>query len=147
MVSRRLRLVVVIAVCASLVLAFGVAASADAGGRPFTTTLSGANEAPGPGDPDATGTARLWINPGTGTVCWSITVDNAAPITAAHIHIAAPGSPGPVVVPLNPYTGGCADVASDLALQIIQNPSAYYVNVHNADFPAGAARGQLSRTP
>ena len=27
--------------------------------------------------------------------------------------------------------------------QILANPAAYYVNVHNADYPGGAVRGQL----
>ena len=99
------------------------------------------------GDPDASGTAQLWINPGQGSVCWSITVSNLDPIFAAHIHVAPAGSPGPIVVPLNPYTGGCTTVTRDLALAIVTNPSAYYVNVHNATYPGGAARGQLSRTP
>jgi hypothetical protein len=38
---------------------------------------------------------------------------------------------------------GAADVVSDL----LANPSSYYVNVHNADFPAGVLRGQLGSTP
>jgi hypothetical protein len=54
-------------------------------------------------------------------------------------------APGPVVVPLNPYTGGCTDIDRDLALAIIMDPSGYYVNVHNAPYPAGALRGQLDR--
>jgi hypothetical protein len=80
-------------------------------------------------------------------------VSNAAtPIFAAHIHHGVAGVAGPVVVPLPP-TGpssgqGCTTgVSRDLALDIIRNPADYYVNTHNAEFPTGAARGQLSRTP
>jgi hypothetical protein len=34
-------------------------------------------------------------------------------------------------------------VTRQLARDIVRNPSDYYVNVHNADFPGGALRGQL----
>jgi hypothetical protein len=49
------------------------------------------------------------------------------------------------VVPLNPYSAGCTDVARDLTLAIITNPDDYYVSVHNMPYAAGALRGQLSR--
>ena len=146
------RLVLPVFVLATLVLVMATAAPVLAGGRPFSTTLSGLNEVPS-GDPDATGTATVWVNPGTGTVCYSWSVSNAAtPIAAAHIHHAVVGVAGPVVVPLPP-TGpssgsGCVTgVARSLALDIIRHPWDYYVNTHNAEFPAGVARGQLSRTP
>jgi hypothetical protein len=139
-------------VVATLVLTLFAAAPAAAGGRPFSTTLSGPNEVPA-GDPDATGTATVWINPGTGTVCYEWSVSNAVtPIAAAHIHHAVAGVAGGVVVPLPP-TGassgsGCVSgVDRGLALDIIRHPWEYYVNTHNAEFPAGVARGQLSRTP
>jgi hypothetical protein len=140
------------AVVLSALTMLGAAAAspAAADGRPFTTTLTGAAEVnaagvPNQGDPDGVGTATIRINPGLGEVCWTITVSGVEPITAAHIHIAPPAAPGPIVVPLNPYTGGCTDVDRALALAIIQNPGAYYVNVHNGAYPAGALRGQLSR--
>jgi hypothetical protein len=123
-----------------------------AGGRPFTTTLAGPSEVP-PGDPNATGTATVWVNPGTGTVCYSWSVSDAAtPIFAAHIHHGVAGVAGPVVVPLPPTgpssgTGCTTGVSRSLALDIIRHPWNYYVNTHNAEFPTGAARGQLSRTP
>ena len=83
-------------------------------------------------------------------VCFTLMVENIAPATAAHIHIAPPGEPGPVVVPLNPpptdgsSTGCTNNVNRRLLGQIIRNPERYYVNVHNEEFPAGAVRGQLS---
>ena len=59
------------------------------------------------------------------------------------------GVAGPVVVPLAPPTDGsasaCVEVDRELALAILKHPADYYVNVHNAEFPAGAARGQLSK--
>jgi hypothetical protein len=32
-----------------------------------------------------------------------------------------------------------------LAKDILKDPADYYVNVHNAEYPAGALRGQLSK--
>jgi hypothetical protein len=130
-----------------LVAAIAVIGTAQAQGRPLATTLTGAAEVPGPGDPDGTGTATLTVNPGLGQICYELTVSGIAPATAAHIHVGPVGIAGPVVVPLEPPTDGsvsaCAEVDRKLALAILMGPSDYYVNVHNAEFPAGAVRGQL----
>jgi len=134
-----------LALASMLVLAGG----AMAGGRPISVGLTGAAEAPGPGDPDGSGTVSLTFNPGTGEVCYDFSVTGVAALTAAHIHVAPPGSPGPVVIPLPPTTAtggsGCVTADRDLIVAILRNPSAYYFNVHNADFPGGALRGQLTR--
>lgn len=144
------RLVLTLVSLASLVLIGLVAAGgAMAGGRPFSTNLSGAAERPNPGDPDGSGSARVSLNPGTGEVCYDYSVTGVANLTAAHIHRGSAAVAGPVVIPLPPTspTGGsaCVTAGRTLILEIIRDPSAFYVNVHNADFPAGALRGQLSR--
>ncbi len=122
---------------------------ADDGGARFTATLDGASEAPGPGDPDGSGTATIRVNPGQREICYSITVNNIAAATAAHIHEAPAGSAGPVVVtlgaPTNGTSQGCATVTRELAKEIMRAPADYYVNVHNAEFMPGAVRGQLSK--
>ena len=133
-------------------LALGLVAGAvgaDDGGRPFSTTLTGAAEVPGPGDPDGSGTATLTINPGQGEICYTLTVEGIAPARAAHIHVGTATQAGPVVVGLMPPTSGessaCATVDRGLAKAILKHPENYYVNVHTADFPAGALRGQLGK--
>ena len=130
-------------------LALAATAAADNGGRPLSATMTGEAEAPGPGDPDGSGTAEFRVNPGQGEVCYTLTVSDIAPATAAHIHRAPPGAPGPVVVPLAAPTSGtssgCASVDRALAQELIRNPGAFYVNVHNASHPGGAVRGQLER--
>jgi CHRD domain len=143
------------ALAAVLVAAFAVTGVAigDDGGRPLSTTLTGAEEVPGPGDPDATGQANLRLNQGQNEVCVDISwaaVDGT--VFAGHIHVGPAGVAGPVVVTL--FTGsfggtdsvsGCAqNVDPELIKAIRQDPSSYYVNVHSRpDFPAGAVRGQL----
>ena len=119
------------------------------GGRPFSTRLTGAAERPGPGDPDGSGTAAIRINVGQRELCYQLSVSGIAPATAAHVHKAPAGAPGPVVIGLSAPTSGsssgCATADRALLKDIIKNSEAYYVNVHNAEFPAGAVRGQLGR--
>jgi hypothetical protein len=124
--------------------------AADFSGRKFTTALTGAAEVPGPGDPDGSGTAKIWLNRGQGEVCFELTVSGVDPITAAHIHAGPAGIAGPIVVPLNPpptsgSSSGCVSADRDLINAIIQSPEQYYVNVHNPAFGPGALRGQLGK--
>ena len=125
-------------------------------GRQFTTTLTGEAEVnaqgvPNQGDLDGSGTATITLNYGQGTICWEINVSGITlPASAAHIHEAPVTAPGPVVVPLSApdasgFASGCAMVDRAEIKNIIQHPEEYYVNVHNADFNAGALRGQLSK--
>lgn len=128
-------------------------AGAEQGGRALRAELLGANEAPGPGDPDGTGTALITLNQGQGTVCFELSVENITlPATGAHIHVAPVGEPGPIVVPLTPpgtdgTSSGCVEnVDRGLIKAIRKDPAAYYVNVHTLPgFGLGAVRGQLTR--
>ena len=110
------------------------------------TDLSGAEEAPGPGDPDGSGSATIIVIP-PDTICYVLTAENIEPATAAHIHSGPPGVAGPVEVPLEPPTfgasGGCTQADPEDVSGLQENPNQYYVNVHNEPFPAGAIRGQL----
>lgn len=119
------------------------------GGRPLTTALTGAAEVPGPGDSDGTGTATVTLNHGQSEVCYELMVDKIAAANAAHIHEGAVDKAGPPLVNLTPPTNGSSKgcVALDKAKikDIMQNPANYYVNVHNAEFPDGAVRGQLGK--
>ena len=114
-----------------------------------TAKLTGAAEVPGPGDPDGSGTVQVTFNPDKGEVCYDMTVAKIDEATAAHIHEGAVGKDGPVKVALDtPKTGtakGCTRADAAVIIAIMQDPTGYYVNVHNAAFPKGAVRGQLSR--
>jgi hypothetical protein len=124
-----------------------VPAMAADGGRPLSATLTGAAEVPTSGDPDGIGSASVRVNVGKKQVCVDLTVSGIAPALAAHIHEAPAGIAGPVVVPLDAPTTGtssnCYSITRQLAKEILKDPADYYVNVHNAAYPAGALRGQL----
>lgn len=139
-----------IAAAAAMIPA-AAAAQNEETGRRFVTQLTGAAERPGPGDPDGTGTASFRINAGQNRVCFELRVNAIEPATLAHIHRGAADVPGPIVVHLTPptsgFSSGCVAAPRALILEILRNPSGFYANVHNAQFPPGAVRGQLSRSP
>ena len=125
-----------------------VAVSQENSGKKFQVTLEGEVEVPKPGDLDGTGSATIRINPGQGQLCYTLTVSGIAPATAAHIHEAPAGAAGPVIVglkaPANGMSEGCAEISREQAKEIMKDPANYYINVHNAEFPGGALRAQLS---
>jgi hypothetical protein len=122
----------------------------------LAATLKGAREVPGPGDPDGRG--RAFVRLAGGKACFLLQWSRISAPVAAHIHKGRAGVAGPVVVPFFqpganaaslPDTlssvAGCVDVDRGLAGRIASNPRAFYVNIHTAEFPDGAVRGQLHR--
>ena len=113
----------------------------------YRATLTGAQE-PAGGDADGAGRAEISISDNFGQICYDLNdVKGIGPITAAHIHRGAPGVNGPVVFTLKRANEGgykgCSDGAEWTQDRIENNPGAFYVNVHTAEFPNGAIRGQL----
>jgi len=118
----------------------------------LSAKLRGNAEVPGPGDPDGKGEAEITLKMAGDVhlVCWEIHAKNITlPATAAHIHAGPVGVAGPVVVTLSAPDArgnarGCREVTHELHMELHMHPDQYYVNVHNANYPAGAIRGQLS---
>jgi hypothetical protein len=116
--------------------------------------LSGDNEVPvadGPAVGDPTGRAVAFIRPEGTQVGYSFAWLGINP-TLGHIHKAPVGQNGPVVVPLFaqpvPSTvfaisGTVTGLDAALVTDIKTHPSAFYANLHTAQFPGGAVRGQL----
>ena len=110
----------------------------------YSAVLTGTNEVPA-ADPDGLGFAVVTLN-GT-TLNYTVFVQNIGAPTAAHIHTGAAGVNGNVLIGLNvnTLTNGTVPVSQEIATAINANPAGFYVNVHNAEFPNGAVRGQLTR--
>lgn len=123
--------------------------SATTGGTALNVTLTGEAETP-TGDPVATGEAIVRLRSGQGQLCFTLEAQNlGVPAAAAHIHRGGASEAGPIVVPLRTpgadgTARGCVSVSRALVSQILANRTLYYVNVHTAEFPGGAIRGQLA---
>ena len=132
----------------SIALLFALAPAASAQGVSLESELLGSNEVGDPpGDPDGFGTARMSADVAAGELCFELATANIGDVVAAHIHIGGAGSNGDVVVNLDweaNGAAGCVPASSPTLTAITTNPSLYYVNVHTADLPAGAIRGQLA---
>src|SRR5688500_12114805 len=138
----------------------------------FTMALTTANEVPPITGTEAGAsgnvTIRLNITRDAANTITAATVDfvctltgfpTTTTITAAHIHEAAAGVNGPVRVNTGvasdvPLAGGAGSFTknavnvTDLSIiqRILDNPSAFYFNVHSALNPGGVIRAQLVRT-
>ncbi len=110
--------------------------------------MTGPQETSPPGPADAKGTAAITLDDAANTVCYQLTYTGISKPTAAHIHAGAKGVAGPPVVTFDVQkTGdkGCVPADHTVIGQILANPAGYYVNIHTAEFPKGAMRGQLAK--
>ena len=136
----------------------------------FTVPLSTGNEVPPitNADANASGTGTITVrvtrdaagNIQSATADFQITVTGfpaGTSVTKAHVHNAAAGSNGGIVIDTALAAGELAisngggsvtksgiNVPPDRAAAILNNPAGHYFNVHTALNPDGAIRGQLS---
>ena len=118
---------------------------------------TGGNEVPvanGPktGDPDGRADGTVDLRRG-GVDYWFSWTGIQEP-TAGHIHQGAAGQNGDVKVPLfagaipeNIFAvaGSVPDVSGDITDAVKADPGGFYTNLHTAEFPGGAVRGQLRK--
>ena len=108
-------------------------------------TLSGAAEMPANAS-TATGTGSLVVDPATRAASGSITLTGMT-ATAAHIHVAAVGVNGPVIVPLINTSANVWSVPSGTLLTVAQllayKQGNLYYNAHSVAFTGGEIRGQI----
>jgi CHRD domain len=157
--------VILVAVASLLALTTGVG-SAGAGGKGhhprdvarFSNNLAGREEVP-PADLDGEGRAKVTLNTKTGEVCFRLRFSSTGTPNRGHIHVGDTGANGGIAIaffelvdqPADPRNddleegrfADCVSADPSLVKQIAEDPTGYYVNLHNARFPGGAVRCQL----
>ena len=147
-------LIPAIALGIALTATVGASARPQATAMQVRTVMNAAQEVPAPsGDvSNARGAFAASItksDSGGASISWQLSFDGlTGNAVAAHIHTGAPGSPGPVVLPLcGPCQGALSGTGNltDAALDAIEGGNAY-VNVHTPTNGPGEIRGQLATT-
>ena len=108
--------------------------------------MTGPEETSPPGPPDGKGTADITLDDSKNQVCYDLKYSGISKPTGAHIHTGAKGVAGPVAVDFNLVKNGdkgCVPADPTVIGQIRDDPGGHYVNIHTAEFPKGAIRGQL----
>ena len=132
----------------------GIAPVCPAAIQNFTISATGAQETP----PNASGAAGGGIaifDSTANTISVSLFFAGLSALaTASHIHVGAPGVPGPVIVSFVPFTPAATAgiiVGGPLAFPVANVPDLFaghtYFNIHDAVFPGGEIRGQLLPVP
>jgi hypothetical protein len=110
--------------------------------------MVGSEEVPTPGDPDGKGTATIVLDDAKNTACYEFKYEGIGKPTAAHIHTGAKGVAGPPAIDFKIDQNGdkgCVPADPKTLKAVRDNPSGHYANLHTADYPAGAIRGQLAK--
>lgn len=134
----------------------------------FTATLAGSSVVPATA---STSTGTITFEARDSTLSYSLSVANMTGITQAHLHNAAAGANGAILVWLLPVNGNAAQVPSvtldgvisigDIApgwvrgtprlamdsVKALMRAGRLYVDIHSSAFGAGEVRGQVARMP
>ncbi|MCD7444381.1 CHRD domain-containing protein [Streptomyces lincolnensis] len=136
------------------------AATDTPGGKEATVlaaSLRGANEVPVAGGPavgDRDGAALQFVKVGGDKVSVAVKWAGTGRPTALHIHEGVRGANGGIKVDFTDLLGkskrksvtGTVKVADAALLDRLKaNPTSFYANLHTAEFPGGAVRGQLHK--
>lgn len=123
----------------------------------FAASLVGRNEVPVAGKPavgDPDGRAVELLRVQGNQVSFALTWKGIGAPTEAHVHLGAKGVNGAVEIALfgsalpgsvDSVTGTVTVTDRALLDSLREDPGAFYANVHTAQFPGGALRGQLHR--
>jgi len=133
------------------------AAAGAKGGTLLAASLRGANEVPVAGGPavgDKDGAAVEFIKVKGDQVSVAVKWAGVARPTALHIHQGARGTNGGIKVDFtdllkksrNHTVTGTVKVKDQALLKLLKaDPDSFYANLHTAEFPGGAVRGQLHK--
>ncbi|MCJ7421607.1 CHRD domain-containing protein [Sphingomicrobium astaxanthinifaciens] len=111
----------------------------------YTAYLTG-DQVPGGGDPDGYARVEVTVSGTLDNICYEISDLQGVTPTAAHIHEGGEGVSGPPVVAFEDNGGswtGCIEGSAPVRDHIESVPSTHYVQIHTAEYPNGAIRGQL----
>ena len=144
-------------------LAGSVTADDDHGGPQFEARLQGSEEVP-PVDTHTRGKADFEFNRGKTELHFDLSVENGQRVQQAHIHCAAAGENGPIIIFLagfhdkgwdvdgnwigdatatdaNITNTACGSTLAEIAEAMADGRT--YANVHSVAHPAGEIRGQI----
>ncbi|MEU3794755.1 CHRD domain-containing protein [Streptomyces fructofermentans] len=125
----------------------------------FASVMTGADEVPVQGGPavgDKDGHALALMRIQGDQVSYAFTFTGTATPTLGHLHKGAKGVNGDVKIPFfteklengSTFAHGTVTVDDhDLLEGIKANPRNWYFNLHTAEFPGGAVRGQAYKLP
>jgi hypothetical protein len=144
----RRRITTLLALVPAMVISLAPAGSAGTTGQ-FTVPLSGDQVVPVAGDLDGGGGVFVAMGRKTGTFCFFADTANISPaLTSVELHRGERGQVGVVVAALHgsstdPDVSGCLTFDRELVQDIERRRAAYYIDIHNDEFPGGALRAQL----